>query len=274
MGREQRRLLIDPGRLQQAPAGLVDLTAAESRYLVKVLRYGPGAVFAIGDGAGGLWEAELVEPLRAQLRQPLEAPLAWQPPPTPPLVLLAALVKRDYEVLLRMAVELGADWLLPCRAEFDAVAGQPNLERWRTIAREAAEQCERPWLPQLHESRPASAWLGGTMSLPPVGGTPPERAPGPPGVDSPAALKLLATTRQSGALPLLEALDRWTASEPPASLWLACGPEGGWSGAEETLARQQGWIAVDLGPRILRSSTAAVAGLGLLSDWRYRRWGC
>ena len=112
------------------------------------------------------------------------------------------------------------------------------------------------------------------MSLPPVGGTPPERAPGPPGVDSPAAFKLLATTRQSGGLPLLEALDRWTANEPPASLWLACGPEGGWSGAEETLARDQGWIAVDLGPRILRSSTAAVAGLGLLSDWRYRRWGC
>ena len=52
MGREQRRLLIDPGRLQQAPAGLVGLTPAESRYLVKVLRYGPGAIFAISDGAG------------------------------------------------------------------------------------------------------------------------------------------------------------------------------------------------------------------------------
>lgn len=274
MGREQRRLLIDPGRLQQAPAGLVGLTAAESRYLVKVLRYGPGAVFAIGDGAGGLWEAELVEPLGAQLRQPLEAPLAWQPPPTPPLVLLAALVKRDYEVLLRMAVELGADWLLPCRAEFDAVPGQPNLERWRTIAREAAEQCERPWLPQLQQTRPARDWLGATVPLPSLGGPPPESVPGPLAGGSPAALRVLATTRQSGAVPLLEVLDGWSAKEPPASLWLACGPEGGWSGAEEALAHDQGWIAVDLGPRILRSSTAAVAGLGLLSDWRYRRWGC
>ena len=274
MGREQRRLLIDPGRLKQAPAGLVGLTPAESRYLVKVLRYGPGAIFAISDGAGGLWEAELVEPLEAQLQQPLEAPLAWQPPPTPPLVLLAALVKRDYEVLLRMAVELGADWLLPCRAEFDAVAGQPNLERWRTIAREAAEQCERPWLPQLQAPRPAREWLAATGPLPPLGATPPARAPGPSVGGSPACLKLFATTRQSAGLPLLEALDAWTAKEPPASLWLACGPEGGWSGAEETLARDQGWIGVDLGPRILRSSTAAVAGLGLLSDWRYRRWGC
>lgn len=75
-------------------------------------------------------------------------------------------------------------------------------------------------------------------------------------------------------MPLLEALDRWASNGPQGSLWLACGPEGGWSGAEESLARDQGWIGVDLGPRILRSSTAAVAGLGLLSDWRYRRWGC
>ena len=269
MGREQRRLLIAPGRLQRAPAGRVDLSPAESRYLVKVLRYGPGAVFAIGDGAGGLWEAELTEAHRAQLRQPLEAPLAWQPPPQPQLVLLAALVKRDYELLLRMAVELGADWLLPCRGDYDAVVGQPNLERWRTIAREAAEQCERPWLPQLQDPRPARDWLGGTIPLPPLGPTPTERAPG-----SPAGLKLIAIPRQSGGLPLLEALDCWTATEPPGSLWLACGPEGGWSGAEESLARDQGWIGVDLGPRILRSSTAAVAGLGLLSDWRYRRWGC
>ena len=279
MGREQRRLLIDSDRLQGAPAGLVALTPAESRYLVKVLRYGPGALFAICDGAGGLWEAELVDPERAQLRQPLEAPLAWQPPPTPPVVLLAALVKRDFEVVLRMAVELGADWLLPCRGDYDAVAGQPNLERWRTIAREAAEQCERPWLPQLLDPRPAREWLAATDPLSPLGTLSPDaaKAPSPatlPRESSPSSLRMVASTRQSGALPLLAALDSWTATEPPASLWLACGPEGGWSGAEEGLARDQGWIPVDLGPRILRSSTAAVAGLGLLSDWRYRRWGC
>lgn len=295
MGREQRRLLVDPGRLQQAPAGLVSLSAAESRYLVKVLRYGPGAVFAISDGAGGLWEAELVGSDRAQLQQPLKAPLAWQPPPTPPLVLLAALVKRDYEVVLRMAVELGVDWLLPCRAEYDAVAGQPNLERWRTIAREAAEQCERPWLPQLQDPRPARDWLGASGPLPPLAAAPTAAAAATAaltgaltvaataaatGAMAPAAaaaktsLKLFASTRLGEAQPLLEVLESWAAAEPPQSVWLACGPEGGWSGAEASLAAAQGWISVDLGPRILRSSTAAVAALGLLSDWRYRRWRC
>ena len=280
MGRERRRLLIDPPRLQQATAGLVALTPAESRYLGKVLRFGSGAVFAISDGAGGLWEAELLEPQRARLLQPLGAPLLWQPPPTPPLVLLAALVKRDYDLVLRMAVELGADWLLPCRADYDAVAGQPNLERWRTIVREATEQCERPWLPQVRDPKPAVAWLGSCALLPALGPGPlgvggAEESPrGPAAGPGQASLKLFATTRSSQAVPLLEALERWTGCQPPPSLWLAIGPEGGWSDQETNLAQGQGWITVDLGPRILRSSTAAVAALGLLGDWRYRRWGC
>ena len=83
----------------------------------------------------------------------------------------------------------------------------------------------------------------------------------------------IGVTRETGVPPLEKLLKRENSIN--AKHWqLACGPEGGWSGAEESLARDQGWIGVDLGPRILRSSTAAVAGLGLLSDWRYRRWGC
>ncbi|MBU6354504.1 MAG: RsmE family RNA methyltransferase, partial [Cyanobacteria bacterium REEB498] len=56
--------------------------------------------------------------------------------------------------------------------------------------------------------------------------------------------------------------------------WLACGPEGGWSPAEEQGALAAGWSPVQLGPRILRSSTAAVAALAELAQWRWRRWGC
>ncbi|MGB7564304.1 MAG: RsmE family RNA methyltransferase, partial [Prochlorococcaceae cyanobacterium] len=57
---------------------------------------------------------------------------------------------------------------------------------------------------------------------------------------------------------------------PPARLTLACGPEGGWSEAEEAAAATSGWRPVSLGPRILRCSTAAVAGLAVLDHWRAR----
>ncbi len=271
MARERRRLLIAPERLaRQAPR--LELTAEESRYLSRVLRYGPGDGFAVADGAGGLWEAVLEDRGWARLEQPLEAPLLRQAPPAPRLVLAAAVVKRDYDLLVRMAVELGVDRLVPWLADHGAVLGEPRAERWRAIAREAAEQCERLWLPEIAEPRAAGKDLAGVGA----GAAPP--------------LRLFATTRR-GLLPALEAVlngeaapeqdarpeagaGAAAAAAPPAAIWLACGPEGGWSAAEEALAEASGWRPVDLGPRILRSSTAAVAGLARLSAWRARRWGC
>ena len=186
-----------------------------------------------------------MEPLGAQLQQPLEAPLAWQPPPTPPLVLLAALVKRDYEVLLRMAVELGADWLLPCRAEFDAVAGQPNLERWRTIAREAAEQCERLTIPEISHPIPFFQLLSDWPGLP-----------------------LLVCAESGPARPLAAAVS----GLPPGPVGVLVGPEGGFANSElDELARQPFVVPVGLGPRVLRAETAALAALAcwqaLQGDW-------
>ena len=64
-----RRLLIDPQRLELAE-GELRLEAAEVHYLLRVLRLGPGDRFALVDGAGRLWTAELAkaphlaEPLR------------------------------------------------------------------------------------------------------------------------------------------------------------------------------------------------------------------
>ena len=57
------------------------------------------------------------------------------------------------------------------------------------------------------------------------------------------------------------------------SLWLACGPEGGWSPNEDEAAEAAGWKPVDLGPRILRSSTACISGLSALASARAERCG-
>jgi 16S rRNA (uracil1498-N3)-methyltransferase len=269
MARERRRLLIAPERLAAAAAeGLelpvLALTAEESRYLTRVLRYGPGDGFAVINGAGSLWSAELLAADRAVLQQPLAAPLQDQPPSQPQLVLAAAVVKRDFEVVVRMAVELGVDRLIPLLCERTAVQGQLRPERWRTIAAEAAEQCERLWMPQIDQPTPLAALLAEAS------------APG-----AAACLRCWATTRRDGLMPLdqLLQLEAW-ASTPdaaaplPTGIWLACGPEGGWSEAEEQQVLGLDWQPVGLGPRILRSSTACIAGLSSLSAWRAARSGC
>lgn len=245
MARECRRLLIPPQHLAEAGAdGCFRLSSEHSRYLTKVLRYGPGAVFAVVDGVGHLWEAELLDREQARLLQPLDQPLCAEPAPRPALVLAAAVVKRDFDLVVRMAVELGVDRLVPLLCERTAVLGPLRPERWHSIAAEAAEQCERLWLPRIDDPQPLSEVL-------------------PP---SPQVVRFWATTRQQ-QLPLLA--ERVKSLQPQIEeIWLACGPEGGWSPNEEAQAQQQGWQPVQLGPTILRSSTACVAGAAWLSGWR------
>lgn len=251
MAREWRRLLITPERLEAlatASHPQLALEPHESHYLSRVLRLRAGDPFAIADGAGRLWTAQLA-PLAggagvvAQLDQPLAQPLLQEPRPTLALELAVALPKRDADLLLRMACELGMDRMLPLVAE-RSVAGALKHERCAAILREAAEQCERLWLPELMPGLPAASCLG-----------------------QPAAgLGLLATTRRPG-LPLLAECLAGLERLPPR-LTIAVGPEGGWTPREEELALAHGWRPVSLGATILRSSTAAVAAAALLCHWR------
>lgn len=256
--REQRRLLMSRARLEAAAAGMVSLSTDESRYLTRVLRFGPGDGFAVIDGQGSLWQAQLSDAGQAQLLQPLAQPALQQPAPQPALVLAVAVVKRDFELVVRMAVELGVDRLIPLVCERTAVLGQLKPERWRSIAAEAAEQCERLWLPRIDDPQPLQEVLAESAA--------------------PASLRLWATTRQPQLpqLPeLLPALLPDPAADPaPAAVWLACGPEGGWSAVEEQQALAAGWQPLQLGPRILRSSTAAVAAMAGLAQWRWSQTRC
>lgn len=247
MVRELRRLLIAPERLSP----LVSLTGEEERYLTRVLRFCVGDRFAVIDGRGSLWTAVLGESASAQLEQSLEAPLERHLPPTPHLVLAAAVVKRDFEVVLRMAVELGVDRLIPLLCDRTAVQGSLRLDRWRSIAAEAAEQCERLWSPQIQEPMTVHQLLA---------------------LKDQQDAGLWMTTRRDG-LPLLGSVLADLPLENLPGLWLACGPEGGWSPDEEQAAEAAGWEPVDLGPRILRSSTACVSGLSSLSSTRFERCG-
>jgi 16S rRNA (uracil1498-N3)-methyltransferase len=254
MARELRRLLISPERLPPERLGAGDspqaleLEPAERHYLSRVLRLRPGDRFAVTDGAGHLWSARLAE-AGAALEQPVSQPLETQSPPSPPLTLAVTMPKRDGEVMARMACELGIDALLPVLAERSSAGERLRSDRLEAILREAAEQCERLWLPALLPLQPAQALL----------------------TAAPAGVGLMATTRAEG-LPLLDGaltqLEHEADQPLRQGVTLAIGPEGGWSQTEEALALAAGWKLVSLGPTILRVSTAAVAGTAALVRWR------
>ena len=196
MARERRRLLISPPRLAQRIA----LTAAERHYLTRVLRLAEGQGCDVVDGAGRRWSARLVGDGMVELEQPLAAPLEAPAPSLPPLELAVAVPRQDVEVIWRMATELGIDRLQPLLAERCQGRERWPVERWRSILREATEQCERLWLPELAEPLAAAAWLAEPAAgvsllatsrgdqlplLPQVlqGLTPQGAAPAPPGCD-------------------------------------------------------------------------------------------
>ncbi len=245
---EQRRLIISPNRLLDFDKPL-PLSPGELHYLQRVLRLKSGASFNICDGHGTIYQANLCPDGDAQLIKKE----TLIPQIKPCLQLFFGLFRRDLEVMLRMATELGVDQLHPLQADYSLLEpGGQRQERWNSIIKEATEQSERAWLPQLAGLQNAAIAL-----------------------TKPAAVEVcrwIGVTREAGAPPLEKLLKRENAIN--ASHWqLACGPEGGWSSTERELAAAAGWKAVSLSPTVLRCSTAAISGLALMQHQRLQLSG-
>lgn len=228
------------------------LTGEQATHLARVLRAEPGQVFDVLAG-GFLRRAEVASVSEAEvvfrLGEELETDAAL------PVHLLLAVIKFDhYEWGLEKATELGAARITPVLARRTdkhlAQAAGKRVERWRRIAREAAQQSRRSDLPEIDDPQPLKAAMAGVSA--------PHRV-------------LLAETEEENTLAA--ALGRLQAHEgrggPDAehnrALALAIGPEGGWAPDELALFTAQGWQPVTLGPRVLRAETAALAGLAICS---------
>ena len=242
---ELRRLLIHPTRLADLDREECLLLRDDERhYLRRVLRLRPGALVAVVDGRGHLWEGCLQE--EGQLRLPSRCKTTGQAK-TPQLGLAIALVRRGMDDVIRMACELGVDCIQPLQARRCTPQADYKPERWQLILKEAVEQCERLWMPKLRPLATTEDW----WTMP----------------NSSDALAI-ATTRNEGLI----ALDPWLQRQEPqrdTCIWLAIGPEGGWDPQEQKQAQEKGWSPISLNEEILRSSTAAIAGVATLSTWRY-----
>ena len=243
---ERRRLLIDSCRLQCADEQRrFALEDHESRYLRRVLRLRPDDQVDVVDGCGHLWTARLLEDHRLELCSGIEAASQQVAAPSPKLGLAIAVIRRGMDDVMRMTCELGVDRLQPLQAQRCVPQAEHRPERWGSILREALEQCERLWAPELPGVCAAADWW-----------QTPEHSD----------LRLIAVSRET-AVPRLSDLLAARASAHQ-SIWLAIGPEGGWTDQELAAARAAGWVSVSLGDTILRSSTAAVAGATMLNNWR------
>ena len=235
---ERRRLLLTPDRL--AEGGSVLLNKDEQHYLRRVLRLRCGGRVDVIDGCGRLFTATLVEPQLLELDSALQQ---TEPLAQPQLGLAVALMRRGMDEVIRMACELGIDRIQPLRCERCVPQAEHRPERWLAIVREAVEQCERLWTPQLFELKDLSQWMGDERGQ-----------------------RVVGVTRETKPPPL----DQWLRhrADPVQLTWLLVGPEGGWTSEELKQFTEAKIQPVQMGATILRSSTAAVAGAVELVRWR------
>lgn len=213
------------------------LLGAQAQHLARVLRARIGQEFEIA-AEGRVRRGHIVSIAREKVEFELgdELPAAV----LPDITLVLAVFKFDrIEWAIEKATELGVARILPLIAQRSdahlASAAAKRVERWRRIAREAAQQSRRA---------------------------------APPEIAAPARLQDVLELAADCRIVLSEGEDQLSLKQAVAdcreTIALAVGPEGGWTAEEERAFREHRWTAASVGPTILRAETAAIAALSIV----------
>ncbi|NVN43119.1 16S rRNA (uracil(1498)-N(3))-methyltransferase [Asaia siamensis] len=212
----------------------VALDADQMRYLATVLRLQNGDTLHVFNEAAGEWEARLEIQRKDRGQALLVAQVRAPEQPIGPVLVFAPLKRDATDLVLRMGTEMGVTRFCPVITE-RTNTHRINAERFRAIAIEAAEQCERLDIPLVDPLRPLT--------------------------------QLLAEWQGSRVLyAALERQESESVGVVPGDHGLLIGPEGGFSETERRLLNtHEAIIPISLGKRILRADTAVVAGLAQLA---------
>jgi 16S rRNA (uracil1498-N3)-methyltransferase len=218
------------------------IDGADARHIALVLRMVIGDTLLIADRDGKTGNAEItgITPSAVQLRL-LEFIDDYTEPPIEVWLVQGLGKGEKMDFIVQKAVELGVYGVIPaitehCIVRYDLAKQADKLARWQKIAHEAAKQCGRSYIPKIFP----------VTRLADVFGYP----------ELTSANKIMLYEGQA-SLGLKQVLK--TAAQQTYLLFI--GPEGGFSSTEVDLCQQNNVSIVTMGPRIMRTETAAVASL-------------
>ena len=215
--------------------GEISLSERNHHYLSRVLRAKPGKIIRLFDGCGRTFEATIKAISKHDTTVELLA-FSESPDRRLPVTLGLALIKSDrFDWTLQKATELGVSAIQPIITQFtDSPPRADRLEKkwshWQEILVNACEQSENNWLPMLRKPRQLHE-----IELP---------------------------EQTIVAHPATDSVQ----INPDNEALLLIGPEGGFSDAELDILQKKQVKPMSLGPRILRTETAAIVGLTLLGQ--------
>ena len=224
-----------------APHGEIELGAFEANYVSRVLRLKPGNMLIVFDGNGGEYEAEFLSANRNSLRLAVGQHHFTERESGLELILAQGISRGDrMDIAVQKSTELGVARITPIltsrsTVRLDSAQEKKRQARWQSIAVNACQQCGRNRVPDIETPQEFSAWIGGLDEH---------------------GVKLIL--RPGAVAPLARA------NTTDRKITLLIGPEGGFDAREIATAQVAGFEAVSLGPRILRTETAAIAALSIL----------
>jgi 16S rRNA (uracil1498-N3)-methyltransferase len=219
-----------------------ELPPDAAHHASRVLRLREGDAVQIFDGIGNALDATIQAISGKHVMLGNLQPFAAQPQSGLHITLAQAMCSSDkMDWVVQKATELGAAEIVPVQtqrsvAKLSGARADKRGEHWRNVTVSACEQSGRNTLPQLQAPQDLNVWLnemrgasGSKFILLPDGAT-----------------KLQVQAKPQGRATLL------------------IGPEGGFTADEANVALQAGFVPVLLGPRVLRTETAAIAGIAAL----------
>ena len=231
--------------------GTATLLGDQAAHLSRVLRGEPGMEFDVVAG-DQTWHAVIAtvndQAVEFRLLEAISSPQAL------PLTVLLSIFKFDrLEWAIEKLTELGVVEIQPLIARRTEKhleqASARRVERWRRIALEAAKQSRQAAVLTIHDPASLKKCLGSS---------PNERN------SDFSRLRLVLSENESDRT-LLQELNSSQPEWRARGIHLAVGPEGGWTREEESSFREHGWLAVSLGPTILRAETAAIASVAIVA---------
>ncbi len=231
-----RRFFIPPEQLL-APDPY--LQGDEARHLLQVLRMKVGDQVMLFDNSNQQYQARISSISGDKVHfEILDRQTIRRESPIQIILGLPLIRSQPFEWMLQKGTELGVATFRPfysvhSRRNFEKAEMESRMKRWQRIIVEAAKQCERNVLPKLFPAVSFTDILE----------------------EEQEAIKIIPYEEESSRT--LKDLERQPS--PSGSVLALIGPEGGFHQDEVQEAQLKGFVPISLGPRTLRSETAALA---------------
>lgn len=204
---------------------------------LSVLRIKPGELIKIFDSIGHRYISKVIKSRRKEVLVEILKEEAYSAESPLSIILAQGVPKGEkMDFIIQKSTELGVKTIIPIISERSEVKETAKIERWRKIALSASGQSGREKIPAIEEPVSLEKFLNRNQ-------------------------KGIIFSEEEKPQDLKKALKNL---EGVATITLLIGPEGGFSPTELTLATNGGFTPASLGPRILRTETAAITAISII----------